>query len=64
MSSPLTCYRGASASDEEIKNYYKNKGEIIQNLGFLSTSTDIQIGENFARNLMFVIEISQEERDE
>ena len=60
---PLICYRGGSASQEEILNYKKNEGQIIQNLGFLSTSLDVKIGEKFANNLMFVIEIQKEERD-
>ena len=57
ISYPLVCYRGASASNEEISSYKKNVGQIIQNLGFLSTSTDLETGENFARNLIFVIEV-------
>ena len=51
----MICYRGGSASEEEILNYKKNEGQIIQNLGFLSTSLDVKIGEKFARNIMFVI---------
>ena len=57
MGNSLTCYRGASALDEEIENYKKNEGEIIQNLGFLSTSTDRDTAENFAKNLMFIVQI-------
>ena len=60
MSYPLVCYRGASASADEIENYQKNKGQIIQNLGFLSTSTDLAKGEWFAKNLMFVITVDEE----
>ena len=63
LKSPVICYRGGSASEEEILNYKKNEGQIIQNLGFLSTSLDVKIGEKFANNLMFVIEIQKEERD-
>ena len=57
MEYPIFCFRGASALDEEIENYKKNEGEIIQNLGFLSTSTDLDTAENFAKNLMFIIQI-------
>lgn len=64
LSYPMLCFRGASASSEEIENYKKNTGHIVQNLGFLSTSTDLASCENFAKNLMFVITINQEERDE
>ena len=55
----LVCYRGASASDWEIDNYKKNVGEIIQNLGFLSTSTDKNTAKKFLTNLMIVITIEK-----
>ena len=61
--SELVCYRGANASQEEIQNYKKNVGEIIQNLGFLSTTIDKETAENFAGNLIFVINVKQESRD-
>ena len=61
--SELVCYRGANASQEEILNYKKNVGEIIQNLGFLSTTTDKETAYNFAENLIFVINVKQESRD-
>lgn len=57
--SELTCYRGGTADDEEIAKFNKNKGEIIQNLGFLSTTTDRKIGEEFANNLMFIISVKK-----
>ena len=52
---PLICYRGGSASEEEINNYKKNVGQIIMNLGFLSTSTERNAVEIFAKNIIFVI---------
>ena len=60
MGDSLICYRGATASTEEIENYKNNCGKIIQSLGFLSTSTRLSIGEYFAKNLMFVITIKEE----
>ena len=60
MGDSLTCYRGASASTEEIESYKNNCGKIIQNLGFLSTSAKLSFGEYFAKNLMFVIKIKEE----
>ena len=48
---------------EEIKNYENNVEEIIQNLGFLSTTTDKETAENFAKNLIFVVNVKQEPRD-
>ena len=61
---PLICYRAASGSAQEINNYKKNCGQIIQNLGFLSTSTDIATSEHFAKNLMLIIMVSESRRDE
>lgn len=34
------CYRGGVISEEEVLVMQKNIGEIVQNLGFFSTSED------------------------
>ena len=60
----MICYRGARASDEEIKFYQLNNGKIIMNLGFLSTSRSKKSAEKFADNLLFIIRVKNNKRDE
>ena len=59
----LVCYRGGTASDEEIKFYQNNVGKVILNLGFLSTSRNENIATKFADNLFFVIKVTKQHRD-
>ena len=58
------CYRGATASEKEINYYENNVGDIIQTLGFLSTSRKKRIAERFAGNLMLMITVKDADRNQ
>lgn len=57
------CYRGAKASPKEIEYYKNNVGNIIQMMGFFSTSMDRSVGERFVDNILMKIRVKDVPRD-
>lgn len=49
------CYRGGQANEEEIKGLMQNIGEMVQNLGFLSTSFSKETANIYVKNVFFEI---------
>ena len=59
-----TFYRGGCATEQEISKYQKSKGYVIQNLGFLSTTSDQNQAADFINNIKFVITVDPEQKDQ
>ena len=59
------CYRGAYLAQEEIDKIKKaQQGEIIQCLGFMSTSTNKKTALTFATNVLIIIDVDDGPMDE
>ena len=57
-------YRGCELSPNDIKKFKSmKKGEVIELLGFISTSKDKGTGQFFIRNAFIIIELPTEKRD-